>query len=506
MSKLNLDDLFKEKFKDFSEVPDEKVWETISASLDKRKNKRRVIPIWWKLGGIAAALAVLIYAVDPFGVPSENLPNVSTVDKPNDIVPMQSQDKEGIKEEVIDIQDTEESIATSDTEVELESPEVTSPKTNDSKPNHESGISQTKRNPVVSKKPKANLVHNENNNRLQNVKDVNGSSSTIHTNEQEAVAVQEKTHENNKAQEYNDATLKTDSKTASEIAIQKTQLDVLDESENEGSVKKSIFDEIESTEELTEVSNPSERWSVGANVAPVYFNSFGEGSPVHSSFVPNTKSGEVNLSYGLTVAYALNKKLSIRSGINKVDYGYDTNEIEFATALGTSNALTNNSYGKIETIDYTTRSQNLIVTSNAGPAIPQKESFAASDVAGKPTSREGALAQQFGYIEVPVELDYALIDKRLGFNLIGGFSSLFLIDNSISLNSGDLTTEIGKANNINSVNFSGNFGFGVNYKLSSNLRLNVEPVLKYQLNTFSGGWGDFQPFSVGVYSGLHFKF
>ncbi|WP_273568743.1 hypothetical protein [Maribacter halichondriae] len=49
MSKKNLDKLFQEKFKDFSEIPDEKVWENISASLDK-KNRRRVIPIWWKLG------------------------------------------------------------------------------------------------------------------------------------------------------------------------------------------------------------------------------------------------------------------------------------------------------------------------------------------------------------------------------------------------------------------------------------------------------------------------
>ncbi|MGS0525680.1 hypothetical protein ACU8V7_11260 [Zobellia nedashkovskayae] len=39
MSKKNIDNLFQEKFRDFEEVPDEKVWNAIEASLDKKKRK-----------------------------------------------------------------------------------------------------------------------------------------------------------------------------------------------------------------------------------------------------------------------------------------------------------------------------------------------------------------------------------------------------------------------------------------------------------------------------------
>ncbi|MEM6864377.1 MAG: hypothetical protein AAF575_04310, partial [Bacteroidota bacterium] len=123
-------------------------------------------------------------------------------------------------------------------------------------------------------------------------------------------------------------------------------------------------------------------------------------------------------------------------------------------------------------------------------------------------ARDGKMVQQLGYIEVPLELNYALIDKKFGVDIIGGISSLFLVDNTILLESLDeaLVTEVGEANNANSVNFSTNVGVGFNYEISPKVQLNLEPVFKYQLNTFSETAGPFRPFSVGVYSGVSFKF
>ena len=116
------------------------------------------------------------------------------------------------------------------------------------------------------------------------------------------------------------------------------------------------------------------------------------------------------------------------------------------------------------------------------------------------------MSQQFGYLELPIEVNYALIDKKFGVNIIGGVSSLFLIDNAVSLTAGELTTEIGEANNINDLNFSANMGLGFNYKFSPKISFNLEPIFKYQLNTFSEVDGTFLPYSIGVYSGLSFKF
>ena len=57
MSKQNLDNFFKNTFENFEEFPPEIVWGNIEAQLSKKK-KRRVIPFWWNLSGLAALLLI----------------------------------------------------------------------------------------------------------------------------------------------------------------------------------------------------------------------------------------------------------------------------------------------------------------------------------------------------------------------------------------------------------------------------------------------------------------
>jgi hypothetical protein len=118
----------------------------------------------------------------------------------------------------------------------------------------------------------------------------------------------------------------------------------------------------------------------------------------------------------------------------------------------------------------------------------------------------GQLEQRFGFLEVPLELEYRIMDKKFGVNVIGGFSTFFLNDNELYAEVNGTSTLIGTANNINSTSFSANFGLGMDYSLSKQWKINLEPMFKYQINTFSNTSGDFRPFFVGVYSGLSFKF
>jgi len=57
--KKNIDRLFQEKFKNFEAHPSDQVWQNIVAA-KKEKEDRKLIPIWWRLGGIAALLLLLI--------------------------------------------------------------------------------------------------------------------------------------------------------------------------------------------------------------------------------------------------------------------------------------------------------------------------------------------------------------------------------------------------------------------------------------------------------------
>lgn len=521
MSKKNIDELYKEQFKDFDEIPDSKVWKKIEHSLDKKKS-RKVIPIWWKLGGAAAVLAALFYLINPFDKISNDTIKVA---KQNNEPTKDTSEKNAIEnsstEEVqysnadkqynSDIEKTtipqEDNLKNTPAYVKEDGTNIRSKK--DSSTNNNTGTGQLKKsmpqpanNAIVSQEKNREDAYSNTDKKTEEF--IKGNSALEAQKGQNTVAVNELEKENASSSTPEKTTKITqDSKLNKKTAENALAVNTGEEkkiSEKAAAQKKSIFDEISDTNEEVVVENKENKWSVGPSVAPVYFNGMGEGSPISASFAPNSKSGDVNLSYGVSVAYEVSRKLKIRSGVYKVDYGYNTNDIEFTSSFGL------NSTTQIANINYKNTANNIIVESIAADESKSNSPSFASDISAKSAVLEGSLSQQFGYIEVPLELNYAILEKRFGINVIGGVSSLFLINNDILLNSGDQTTEMGEANNINDINFSTNFGFGISYKITPKLLFNVEPLFKYQLNTFSNSAGSFQPFSVGVYSGVNFRF
>jgi hypothetical protein len=110
------------------------------------------------------------------------------------------------------------------------------------------------------------------------------------------------------------------------------------------------------------------------------------------------------------------------------------------------------------------------------------------------------------YIEVPFEASYKILSKKFGIDLIGGMSTLFLNDNDVFLKTPGFTMKIGEANNLNKVHFSTNIGLGLKYSFLKRFDARVEPLFKYQINTYSSGAGDFKPYVFGVYSGISYHF
>jgi hypothetical protein len=505
MQKKNIDDIFRDKLSDFKQTPDNKVWRAIDASLDKRK-KRRIIPFWWSFGGIAAAVMIGLLILNPFT--EDNTNNEILVDTDNESEKIDDIQLNIENEIFIDSIDTtanavvEQNMVSENQQNDVEN----NPMNNQLEPN-KVAVPTTKNSKDKNIEPVPALAVNSNNASENN----NSTNEVLIIQNRLAKGVtsydSENLLNNNLNTDESIETTNKDSNTHLDFNLKEAENSIAEDNtieeatEELESNKKSIFDEIEDQEELKNKKVASNRWSAGPNVAPVYFNAIGEGSPVNSIFSPNAKSGNVNMSYGVSVAYAVTKKLTIRSGINKVDYGYDTEDVAFSS----SSSLSSNT-GQLSTIDYAETSNTLTISSKIVTSDKFSTMSSASDVTAKSPSRDGYMSQQFGYLELPVELNFALIDKKFGINLIGGVSSLFLIDNAVSLTSGELTTEIGEANNINDLNFSANMGLGINYNFSQKVRFNVEPIFKYQLNTFSDVNGTFRPYSIGVYSGLTFQF
>ncbi len=483
MGKKNLEQLFKERFKDFQEVPDEKVWSSIEASLDKKKQNKRAIPIWWGLGGVAAALILLLLVLNPFTeqpVNEQIVTDTENVTVPQESSKSEEADSEGSDRGTINSEEQEGELAN------------TSNGNNSESKNNQATITKADEVTAVS------VAENS-----SSISTTNGLSEKGQTKNNRLIDADALSREQNSSRNSAAIVMNTEESQEKNSSgpSEKDNKVSQDTDKKEKAEKKSIYDAMEEQREVEEAvaASTSGKWSVGPSVAPVYFDASGDGSPVGPDFSSNSKSGKLNLSYGLTVAYEVGKKLKIRSGVHRVNYGYSTNDVLFSSTLRAA------STDKIANIDYSPNSESIVVQSkdNAKKTSTVNSKEIALNTA---PSLDGKMVQQLGYIEVPLELNYVLMDKKFGVDLIGGVSSLFLVDNAVLLESNDLVTEMGEANNINSLNFSANVGMGLNYKFSPKIRFNVEPVFKYQLNTFSNVSGDFRPYSIGVYSGFSFRF
>ncbi|RAV28294.1 porin family protein [Sinomicrobium soli] len=476
-NKKNIDRLFQEKFKDFETFPEKDLWTGIEARLDEIPATRKPAAMWWKLGGIAATVILLLSLGlnslfhTPSDIPEDPLEKVNTVQQTgtDQDPPAQTQDDDNTAQ----TQD--------DAAAQTQDAETQDAQSNDAG-THDGGGVET--HDYAS-------LRDDNDNTNDTNNDAETQNQQVSGNTEGDTVVQTQN-------------VKSDDDNTDNPTTRKNDLTPADDEEEAG--KKSLLTAIaemeqeqqENDEDRINSRKNGKKWSLSPNVAPVYYNSVSGGSPIDPEFSGNSKSGKVNISYGVNVAYEVNNRLSFRSGVNKVNYGYNTNDISFSPNFE-ARALTNVNYARQSDV----ASAPLVSSKNDSKSPPMSSR---EEIAATFSPQEGNMQQEFGYIEVPMELKYRLIDHRFGLNVIGGISSLFLTNNSILLKSDNLATELGEANNVNDVNFSTNVGLGVDYLLSDKLRLQVEPMFKYQLNTFSGDSGGFRPYSFGVYTGFSFRF
>ena len=473
----NIDRIYQEKFKDFEQEPNEEVWKNISARLDKKEKKRPlIIPLWWKIGSVAAVLAIIISSI--LFIDTET----PITGEPE--VVFENPDKTNQEENQNNSQNTEENEDSSSEAIVYEN-EVEEKGEENSKTDNRSF--ENKQN--IGSKEKANTN--------------SGTTKPVisNSNNNEAIATQETDSSENKYEKEKRAIQPevTQNKTSGEIAqteepvIDSTKTKSILEEENALAEIEKNRENTEEEEDLAEVNSKKLRLSTFA--APIFYKNIGSGNELSNQFSDNSSSSEVTLSYGVKVAYQISNKLRIRTGISKVDINNTTQGISYSPAARAEGF--ENIAPAEDNIDI--RDNN---SSESGLPIG---TMGVNNSVSASVFTPGEISQQFGYIEIPVELEFALIDKKFGLNIIGGGSGLFLDNNRVDLISGNNKTNLGEATNINSTSFSTNIGLGMDYKLTDKFSLSVEPIFKYQLNTFDNV-DNVQPVNFGIYSGLNFRF
>jgi len=248
-----------------------------------------------------------------------------------------------------------------------------------------------------------------------------------------------------------------------------------------------------STDEIIKSKLNNSKLTVATIFAPIYINSFGKGTGIDEQFSDNQTSGNSSYSYGVKVAYKLNKKFSVQSGINLINLGYTTDNIYVTPGIAVIG------FSHLSSNPILSRNETTSVLDNPNSNILKESLKTGNDNAG-------SLNQVFGYVEIPVEIKYNVMRGKFDLNLVGGFSTLLLNKDEVFVETNNFTQSLGSSNNLRSINFSGNIGLDVDYSIHKNLFINISPMFKVQTNTFSKNSGSIQPYYLGVYTGLNYKF
>ncbi|MGL2962698.1 hypothetical protein ACSVH2_02625 [Flavobacterium sp. RSB2_4_14] len=509
--KNNIERLFQEKFKDFEANPADKVWGNIEAKLEEKKRKR-VIPFWWKLSGVAAVFIIGFFISKAVFTENSNVNNPISTENP--IVTDGNSNRQ--KENTINNNSTEKATGVnSSTKTSTGAVVTNSSNKNTTKQINKKGNSRT-----ITTKTTIAVLKNEKT--LSSKNKLNGKKNNTSVSVTETIPSKTESNiaENKETYSATDKTIVTTeispNKTNSIPNSKSINLDELknnnsiatteiDKKANDSVIKNSVVTNaleelLNEKESKTKQESKINRWQLTSNVAPVFLGSISNGSPIDSMLVNNSKSYNTSVGFGLGVSYAVNSKLSVRTGLNKLNMSYNTNDILFFAGIESKplkNVSPKASSAMIQ-VQSNVTSNNQNIANSETAMLPFENSIV--------SKHEGYLNQEIGYIEMPMEMTYAVVDKKFGLKVIGGFSTLFLQDNSITIVSDNGNTLLGEANNLNNIHFSTNLGVGMKYSFMKSFEFNIEPTIKYQLNTFSSNAGDFKPYIFGIYSGVSYRF
>lgn len=283
---------------------------------------------------------------------------------------------------------------------------------------------------------------------------------------------------------------------------------------------------VDDYEKEYELEEPAEKiwknqWAVGGQMAPLYsYRHFSTDylSNYVQDQINSNESGILAYAMGLNVAMAPAKRLSIQSGVYYSKYGQHTEVLNItvvtpADVLGwsgngegevTQEIIFSNSTGVIDKSDGD--DINIFNSAYNGATDRSQESMQLmNNIADINTNTTAT--QYFEYLEIPLYIKYKLIDRKVDFNISGGFSTNFLIGNDIYVDEGDGEYKYGETINITTMNYSSSFGMGIEYPVISNFIVSVEPRFRYYLNPIDKRPSyKIHPYSFGLFTGISYIF
>ena len=215
------------------------------------------------------------------------------------------------------------------------------------------------------------------------------------------------------------------------------------------------------------------------------------------SYSSNQMDGLMNVGGGLKLSVSANKRFSVQTGLFYSRMGQKTSgagsgvRAMMLPSLQHSDRMIATPLGNIK-------------THTQGVAYRSPEAILLSSLN---SSSSETIEQTFGTLEIPLHVRYLLNNNKVLFAVSGGVSGNFIVNNKVFLRNGRDKEYIGSTEDIRNFNISTDIGLGMEYPVTSNIRIMIEPGFKYFLQSLSRNDDiDFKPYLFTFSTGIGIRF
>jgi len=252
------------------------------------------------------------------------------------------------------------------------------------------------------------------------------------------------------------------------------------------------------------------RWSILAMAAPTYYSQFATSENELARQIVASDQGRASYSGGVGFAYKISDRVSIQSGFYYSTMGQELGNIVAYSGFEQVSPTKGANNFKVLTPNGTVSANNpdiYLLSSSVPDRVVTRYTPDVFDPAKANLPHlSNSIYQDFSYIELPLLLRFKTIDRKVGVSFVGGVSYNFLIGNSAYTVKNGKKYSVGTTEGMSDLSLSSSFGMGMEYKFSTNLSFNIEPTFRYYLNPSNSGIAGLHNYSLGIFSGVAYKF
>lgn len=280
-------------------------------------------------------------------------------------------------------------------------------------------------------------------------------------------------------------------------------------------VEKMIIDR--NLQAMAEEKQDRGGWKMGMYLTPGYSSyTATHSNEYEQNMTYSSSGGNANVGGGLSVIYKTSKRLMVESGIyyaqngqksaNTINVFAKNQDTEYAFAPGEVPYFINNV--QLESGSMAMNSTAGVIAFTATPKGAELSGgFESMSEKTNLMVPGGEFSQVFEFMEVPLLVRYRVVGARLGIELMTGITTGFLVGNNAYIDNQYGLQNIGKTEDISTVNLSGTVGVGTSYALGKNLSFALEPRFNYYFSSINNNPNvSFKPYRIGIFTGLTYEF